>query len=311
VDSAPSAPPAPGSPPSGSARGAGVRTWVSGASGFVGQHLVQILFDDILICPTRAEADLAVPGALAAHLRASGATRAVHLAAAAGERAADPAALERLNVQATRELAEAAAELGLPLVILSTGYVYGETEGPAREDAELRPRGPYATSKARMEAVLPAGADLRVLRAFNHAGPGQPGGYALPAFAAAARVAAAGGAPRVGDLEAIRDFSDVRDLAALIAAAVRAPRWPRVMNACSGAPRRLRDVLADVFWAAGLPPEALPPGGPRGELRACWGDPGLARAWGPAPAHPWSATVAAALAEHGPPAPPVSSGPPG
>ena len=264
--------------------------------------------EDILIRPTRAEAPLERPGALAAHLRASGATRAVHLAAAAGEHAHDLAQLRRLNVDAAREVVEAAMDLQIPVLVMSTGYVYGETRTAAGEGAPLRPRGPYAQSKARMEDALPPSGDLRVIRAFNHAGPGQAAGYALPAFAAAARVVAAGGAPRVGDLEAVRDFADVRDLAALIAAAVRAPRWPRVMNACSGVPRTLRSALADVFAAAGIPADRLPPGGPAGALRSCWGDPSLARAWGPPPRHRWADTVDAALAEHGPAARPLSSG---
>ncbi|MFO0004753.1 MAG: hypothetical protein ACK559_26850, partial [bacterium] len=104
MDSAASAPSAPpGGPPA--------RTWISGTTGFLGQWVCREMSEDILIRPTRAEAPLERPGALAAHLRASGATRAVHLAAAAGEHAHDLAQLKRLNVDAAREVVEAAMDL--------------------------------------------------------------------------------------------------------------------------------------------------------------------------------------------------------
>jgi GDP-4-dehydro-6-deoxy-D-mannose reductase len=101
--------------------------------------------------------------------------------------------------------------------------VYGATAPgrPAREDDTPAASGAYAQSKAAMEQAArafarPGGAlSLVVTRAFNHTGPRQSPEFVVPAFARQIARIEAGLEPpvvRVGNLDARRDFLDVRDV---------------------------------------------------------------------------------------------------
>lgn len=138
----------------------------------------------------------------------------------------------------------------------SSGEVYGRSfnGGPATEETCPQPLSAYAASKLAAEAmlrdVLPATSRLIVARSFNHTGPGQDERFVLPAFAAqVARIEAAQIQPviKVGNLEAERDFLDVRDV---VDAYVRLLRLPAAeagsrltVNISSGHPRSISDLL--------------------------------------------------------------------
>ncbi len=122
-----------------------------------------------------------------------------------------------------RALLEAASLLKpFPRVLLaSTGYVYGNTERerPAQETDPIGPLwkyGAYADSKMEMENVAKAYRGLAVTaRAFAHTGPGQTAAFAVPAFARQIARMERGLEPpelRVGNLDALRDLMDVRDV---------------------------------------------------------------------------------------------------
>jgi GDP-4-dehydro-6-deoxy-D-mannose reductase len=144
--------------------------------------------------------------------------------------------------------------------VASSAEVYGPRtprEYPVREDALLRPATPYAASKAAAEAF--AGAALRtygvptiVVRAFNAIGPGQDDRFAVAGFAAQLARIAAGGAPllHVGNLDAQRDFLDVRDLAAAYVALLDSGTPGEAYNACSGRPLAIKDVLRALIGIA-------------------------------------------------------------
>jgi dTDP-4-dehydrorhamnose reductase len=78
----------------------------------------------------------------------------------------DPEATAKLNVAATAQLAELAAELGAWMLYLSTDYVFDGTRAPYAVDAEANPLNNYGRSKFEgeevMRAKLPHGAILRV-----------------------------------------------------------------------------------------------------------------------------------------------------
>lgn len=91
----------------------------------------------------------------------SGAEAVLHLAARVHvmrDRVPDPLAVFRsINVEGTRRLAIAAADMGVPrFIFVSTVKVHGETTGhePFRGDSPLRPQDPYARSKAEAETLL-------------------------------------------------------------------------------------------------------------------------------------------------------------
>lgn len=179
-----------------------------------------------------------------------------HLAGFASAAGGDGPLVHRVNVDATVHLLEALATQDKPCRVLlaSSGYVYGPTTPgrPACEDDPLAPRGVYGESKAAMErAVEPftgrGGLSLTIVRAFNHTGPRQATGFVVPDFARQIIRAEQGLEPptiRVGNLDARRDFLDVRDVVRayrLLLAMEPAPH--RVVNVASGTPRSVEIVL--------------------------------------------------------------------
>ena len=152
----------------------------------------------------------------------------VHLAAVASSREArrDPGRAWTVNAAGTARLLEALGadcEAGAadPLVIVvSSGEVYGDgPQRPRRETDPVRPRSPYAATKAAteiaaLEIAQRTGLRIIVARAFQHIGPGQTTIYVVPALIERLVEARRQGAREVptGNLEPVRDITDVRDV---------------------------------------------------------------------------------------------------
>ena len=140
------------------------------------------------------------------------------------------------------------------VVVASSGEVYGPVPPerlPVTEAEPPRPQNPYALSKAVADRAAGFHADakgLRVIRtrAFNHAGPGQSETYVVSSFARQIAVAEAiNGSVEIvtGNLDARRDFTDVRDVvAAYLLLAERGE--PGVYNVGSGRSVPVADILA-------------------------------------------------------------------
>jgi GDP-4-dehydro-6-deoxy-D-mannose reductase len=183
----------------------------------------------------------------------------VHLAAQAsiGEARISAETTWRVNFDGSFALASACARAApsATFFFVSSSEVYGRSflSGPVREDAPLQPMNVYARSKAAAEQViadvLPAEVRLIVARSFNHTGPGQDERFVLPSFAAQiARIEAHRQPPeiRVGNLDAERDFLDVRDVCQAYVALIKAaPALPArsVFNVSSGSSRSIRSLL--------------------------------------------------------------------
>lgn len=249
----------------------GRRILVTGARGFVGRHLMARLRAQMPEAePVEAGFDLADPAAIEGAVRALRPGACVHLAAVAAIGAArrDPDRAWRVNLGGTLALARAlmAHAPGCALVFASSADAYGGSFRVGRaldEGAALAPRNTYAATKAAADLALGAMAaegGLRVLRLrpFNHTGPGQSSAYAVAAFAEqVARIAAGRQAPvvRVGALDAVRDFLDVRDVCAAYVACLRradALAPGAALNLASGVPRRVGGVLDELLRLAGV-----------------------------------------------------------
>lgn len=216
------------------------RVLVTGAAGFVGRHLIaelqahghHVLTTDVgpgAGLPEYRAAELGDRQALAELVRTARPDACVHLAAISfvpdGDR--DPSRLLSVNVAGTLNLLDAfrAEAPRARLLFVSTAQVYGPAPSiaaanvPVPENAPSYPLTLYAVSKVACERAVFAygatyGLDVMVARPANHTGPGQSPRFVAAAFARQVREIADGASSelRVGNLDAVRDFTDVRDV---------------------------------------------------------------------------------------------------
>jgi NDP-hexose 4-ketoreductase len=125
---------------------------------------------------------------------------------------------------------------------------------PVTEDAVPRPAGLYGATKLGgtrlVELARTAGADAVVLRLFNVVGAGTPQDTLPGAAVAQLRH---GGGLKLGPLDAVRDFVDVRDAADAVLAAAVAPALPHaIVNIGSGTGAAARVLVRQLLSVAGL-----------------------------------------------------------
>lgn len=189
-----------------------------------------------------------------------------------------------VNVRATHHLLNALEETGVAARVLipSSALVYKGADRPLTEDDPLVPDSPYGVSKLAQEMLgQHAGAGIRVLvaRAFNHMGPRQDPMFAASGFARRiADIERGRWAPEiaVGNLDAKRDLTDVRDTVRAYQLIVERGEPGRPYNVCSGHAIAIRDLL-DMLIARAKVRVAIKPDPARyrpNDLPLLAGDPG-------------------------------------
>jgi GDP-4-dehydro-6-deoxy-D-mannose reductase len=249
--------------------------FVTGASGFVGRHFGRLLQSrpDWKLLPAPDEFDLRDAAGVARTIAAApGLDAVLHLAAQSSvpQAFADPRATLDINFLGTLTLLNAlkAANFHGRFIYVGTADAYGvvpENELPVGEDRPLRPRNPYAVSKAAAEALVyqwtqSEGLNAVLVRPFNHIGPGQDERFAVAAFARQFAEMALGRRPmrlEVGDLDVSRDFTDVRDVARAYGELLTRGAPGSVYNIGSGSETRLRDVVGTLGVLAGVEPDIV------------------------------------------------------
>ncbi|KKL97917.1 hypothetical protein LCGC14_1829620 [marine sediment metagenome] len=258
-----------------------MKVLVTGATGFAGRHLCKLLeqseenevfgttlFDNDVIDESSVKVlkcDLLDRAAAKDIIDDIKPDQIFHLAALASVADAwnDIEKVLINNILAQLNLLQAVIELGVKprILVISTGEVYGavdKNDVPINENTRLKPNNPYATSKVTQEFLglqyfASHGIPVIIARSFNHSGPGQKGNFVIPAFASQIVDVEQGRKEplmHVGNLEAKRDFLDVRDVVIAYKRLIDEGRPGEVYNVCSGKAVKIKDILKKLLNAS-------------------------------------------------------------
>ncbi|MGD2087081.1 MAG: GDP-mannose 4,6-dehydratase [Candidatus Aminicenantes bacterium] len=139
------------------------------------------------------------------------------------------------------------------ILLMSSAELYGNCKGkPCKEtDVIDSPGNPYSLSKYAMEMVgnlyrRAQHMDIVTMRSFNFTGPGQSDQFVASDFShQIAEIEKGKREPviRVGNLSAIRDISDVRDIARYLTVIAKQGENNGIYNLCSGKTYSINDLL--------------------------------------------------------------------
>jgi GDP-4-dehydro-6-deoxy-D-mannose reductase len=263
-----------------------VKALVTGAKGFAGSHLidhllasgvevvgldrplsdgsnvthlgarVRMLDIDVLDAPSLSETIARERPDLIYHLAGQ---------AAVSRSWEDPEGTFTCNVLGQLSIFRAIIEAHInPLnLVVGSEEEYGlvESKSPIQEDTPLRPLNPYGVSKVAQDLLgfqyfRSHGLRAVRVRPFSHLGPRQSDAFVASAFARQVAECEAGlAAPvlRVGNLEARRDVTDVRDMVRAYALALFDARPGEVYNLGAGRSVRVQEILDFYLQRARLP----------------------------------------------------------
>lgn len=160
------------------------------------------------------------------------------------------------NVHGQVNVLQAVAQQGLDsrVLVVGSNEEYGlirPQDLPVDEETALWPTSPYGVSKVAQDLMgwqyfRSYGIPVVRVRPFNHIGPRQGDRFVAPAFARQIAEAEAGlrvAALRVGNLTAVRDFTDVRDVVRAYWLALTSGQPGEVYNIGSGQGRSIDELL--------------------------------------------------------------------
>lgn len=251
------------------------RLLVTGAGGFVGGHVqgactASGAFEGWDFVASPKGMDLRDADAVSRWVADARADAVLHLAAQSFVPRSFQAPAETLDVNLTGTLhllqALVAASFRGRMVFASTGDIYGRVPDhalPVDEHRWPEPRSPYAVSKFAAEQLClqwmrTEGLEVIVARPFNHIGPGQDARFVLPSLASQVVAINDGRQPpvlQVGDIDASRDFTDVRDVVAAYRAMLDHGSVGATYLVGSGTETRVRDLLERMCALERITPE--------------------------------------------------------
>jgi GDP-4-dehydro-6-deoxy-D-mannose reductase len=269
-----------------------MRFVITGIAGFAGRHLAERLVaeghevfgcDRILPATTAGARPLNLPAdhllvcdicdreRIEAVVRTARPQGVFHLAAFTNPAVsfADPEGAYRANLLGSLNLFAALVAAGDCRVLwVGSSDAYGQVEAdelPVTERNPFRPLSPYAVSKAAADLAAYQWSRARRLdvvrvRPFNHTGPGQASDFVCADFAfqlAAVKRHRRPARVEVGNLDVVRDFSDVRDVVGAYVAAFERGESGEAYNVCSGRGRTPRQILERMIQLSGTQVEVV------------------------------------------------------
>ena len=256
-------------------------TLVTGAAGFAGSHLVDLLARDGAgivawhrpgaappreVPGTRWEAvDLHDRDAVHAAIARAQPSAVYHCAGAAhvGRSWESTETTFATNVRGTHHLLQALEHAAAPARVLipSSALVYASAGEALTEEHPLVPASPYGLSKLAQEMLgvrTNGPLAVTIARAFNHFGPRQDPYFVASGFARRiADIEHGRWEPQisVGNLDARRDLTDVRDTVRAYRLILERGLPARPYNVCSGRAIAIRDLLDQLIARARVPVE--------------------------------------------------------
>ncbi len=244
---------------------------ITGGTGFVGKHLAQLLTQDPTVelhLTTHRSAskslnniffhsiDLNHQESVYALIQSLQPQEIYHLAAFASvaDSFSQPATVLSNNYHLTLNLLEA-VRLHSPsskILLISSADIYDKSlNSPIDENRLIKPSNPYAASKAAQDFLAQAyqqSFDLSIIiaRPFNHIGPGQKTGFVVADFASniiGAKLNKQTSIIKVGNLDAKRDFTDVRDMVQAYHLLMSKGQSGEIYNIGSGRTIKISDLL--------------------------------------------------------------------
>ena len=154
-------------------------------------------------------------------------------------------------LEAIRDLPDADRPVLLAVGSAEEYGVHDEAEGPLRETAACDPISPYGVSKLAQTQLCRQyarshGLPVLIVRSFAHTGPGHDPRFAFPSFARQIAAAEAGQGPKTietGNLSAVRDFLDVRDVVYAYRLLMKEGTPGEIYNVSSGSPLTIQAGL--------------------------------------------------------------------
>lgn len=247
---------------------------ITGGNGFVGKNLANYLeeFDnDVYISSRRhlniekcIKIDFSDISEISFKLNHHNFDQIFHLSAqsSVGVSFKYPFNTMRDNINSVINLLEVVKDLkNKPKVVIAgTSEVYTNKECPVTEESVLDPRSPYTVSKLSTDHFVrlmskELGINCTLLRLFNHTGAGQNDKFVIPTFAkqlAEIKLGLKEPIIKVGNLDAERDFTDVRDVCRAYRMVSTVEEYGEFYNVCSGRPRKIKDLLDKLIDVSGV-----------------------------------------------------------
>lgn len=250
-----------------------MRALITGASGFCGRHLANLLrakgLEVHTLGPrvTSEQHHLSDPLSLESIVKALEVARpdyVFHLAGVAS--ATDSTVYYHINTVYAAGLLqglELSGQAACPVLLVGTSAEYGMVKGtelPITEETLARPYNHYGISKLAQTqlglSLANAGRPIIITRPFNIIGPGMPEHLSIQTFARQITESRKGLRPprlEVGNLTSSRDFLDVWEVVKIYWRLIQTPRaYGQLVNICSGQAVVIGDILSRLIALAGI-----------------------------------------------------------